>query len=70
MKPDLSSVAWLPCHRLIASRFPTVGLYDQVADAAHQDVVFAIAALTNPRVRQEMGRLSQVPSADRVAGPG
>ena len=70
MTPDLSSVAWLPCHRLIASRFPTVGVYDQVADAADLDVVFAIEALTNPRVRQELGQLSWVPPADRVAGPG
>jgi len=70
MIPNLSSVAWLPCHRLIASRFPTVGLYDQVADAADLDVVFAIEALTNPRVRQELGQLSLVPAADRVAGPG
>jgi len=70
MIPNLSSVAWLPCHRLIASRFPTVGLYDQVADAADLDVVFAIEALTNPRVRQELGQLSLVPPADRVAGPG
>lgn len=70
MIPNLSSVAWLPCHRLIAGRFPTVGLYDQVADAADLDVVFAIEALTNPRVRQELGQLSLVPPADRVAGPG
>jgi len=70
MIPNLSSVAWLPCYRLIASRFPTVGLYDQVADAADLDVVFAIEALTNPRVRQELGQLSLVPPADRVAGPG
>ena len=70
MNPDLSSVAWLPSHRLIASRFPTVGLYDQVAGAADLDVVFAIEALTNPRVRQELGQLSLVPPADRVAGPG
>ena len=70
MTPDLSAVAWLPCHRLIASRFPTVGLYDQVADAADLDVVFAIEALTNPRVRQELGQLSLVPPADRVVGPG
>ena len=67
---DLSSVAWLPCHRLIASRFATVGLYDQVAAAADLDVVFAIEALTNPRVRQELGQLSLVPPADRVVGPG
>ena len=66
----ISSVAWLPCHRLIASRFPTVGLYDQVAAPEDLDVVFAIEALTNPRVRQESGQLSLVPPADRVAGPG
>jgi hypothetical protein len=66
----LSSVAWLPCHRLIASRFPTVGLYDQVAAPEDLDVVFAIEALTNPRVRQELGQLSLVLPADRVAGPG
>ncbi len=68
--PSLSSVAWLPCHRLIASRFPTVGLYDQVAAPQDLDVVFAIEALTNPRVRQELGQLSLVPAAERVVGPG
>lgn len=67
---NLSAVAWLPCHRLIASRFPTVGLYDQIATPEDLDVVFAIEALTNPRVRQELGQLSLVPPADRVAGPG
>ena len=65
-----SAVAWLPCHRLIATRFPTVGLYDEVAAPEDLDVVFAIEALTNPRVRQELGQLSLVPPADRVAGPG
>jgi hypothetical protein len=65
-----NTVTWLPCHRLIASRFPTVGLYDQVAAPEDLDVVFAIEALTNPRVRQEVGQLSLVPPADRVAGPG
>jgi RES domain len=67
---SLSAVAWLPCHRLIASRFPTVGLYDQIANPGDLDVVFAIEALTNPRIRQELGQLSLVPPADRVAGPG
>ena len=63
-------MAWLPCHRLIASRFPTVGLYDQLASPEDLEVVFAIEALTNPGVRQELGQLSLVPPADRVAGPG
>lgn len=66
----VSSVAWLPCHRLIASRFPTVGLYDQVAAPEDLDVVFAIEALTNPRIRQELGQLSLVPPAERLTGPG
>lgn len=63
-------LSWRPCHRLIASRFPTVGLYDDIADPADLDVVFAIEALTNPRVRQELGALSLVAPADRVSGPG
>jgi hypothetical protein len=66
----LAALAWLPCHRLIASRYPTVGLYDDIARPEDLDVVFAIEALTNPRIRQELGALSLVPPADRVSGPG
>jgi RES domain len=66
----ITAVAWQPCHRLIASRYPTVGLYDGIATLQDLDVVFAIEALTNPRVRQELGQLSLVPPADRVVGPG
>lgn len=66
----LQAVAWRPCHRLIATRFPTVGLYDQIADPADLEVVFAIESLTNPRIRQELGQLSLVPPEDRVSGPG
>ena len=33
-------------------------------------MVFAIEALTNPRVRQELGALALVSPADRVSGPG
>lgn len=66
----VSAPAWTPCHRLIASRYPTVGLYDEIARTEDLDVVFAIEALTNPRVRQELGVLSLVPPADRVSGAG
>lgn len=67
---DVTGVAWLPCHRLIASRFPTVGLYDDIARPEDLDVVFAIEALTNPRLRQELGALSLIAPADRLTGPG
>lgn len=66
----VTALAWTPCHRLIASRYPTVGLYDDIARPEDLDVVFAIEALTNPRMRQELGALSMVAPADRVTGPG
>ena len=64
------SVPWTSCHRLVASRFPTVGPYDGVASPEDLEVVLAIAALTDPQVRQELGRLSLVPPEARVSGPG
>lgn len=66
----LAPTVWQPCYRLIASRYPTVGLYDAIADPADLDVVFAIEGLTNPRLRTEVGRLALVPKAERISGPG
>ena len=66
----VAALAWAPCHRLIASRFPTVGLYDTIARPEDLDVVFAIEALTHPRLRQELAALSLVAPADRASGPG
>ena len=64
------AVAWKPSYRLIASRYPTVGLYDAIADPADLEVVFAIEALTNPRLRNELGELQLVPPAERISGAG
>ena len=61
---------WRPSYRLIPSRYPTVGLYDRVADPADLDVVFAIEALTNPRIRDEVGQLQLVPRDERLSGAG
>jgi hypothetical protein len=70
VEPGVTDVVWSPCHRLIASRFPTVGLFDRIAAPADLDVAFAIEGLTNPRLRQELGQLSLVPPEDRITGPG
>jgi hypothetical protein len=59
-----------PSYRLVASRFPPVGLFDRVADSADLDVVFAIESLTNDRLRNEVGELHLVPPEERVSGPG
>lgn len=61
---------WTPAWRLVASRFPPVGLFDRVAKAADLETVFAIESLTNARLRQETGELTLVPAEDRVSGPG
>lgn len=61
---------WKPSYRLIPSRYPTVGLYDAIADPADLDVIYAIEGLTNPRIRDELGELHLVPPAERLVGPG
>ena len=61
---------WTDACRLIPSRFPPVSLFDAVAQPADLDVVFAIEALGNPRIRDEIGELSLVPAEQRISGPG
>jgi hypothetical protein len=61
---------WRPSYRLIPSRYPTVGLYDRIADPADLEVVYAIEALTNPRIRDEIGQLQLVAPEERVGGAG
>ena len=61
---------WRTSVRLIPSRYPTVGLFDAIADAADLDAVFVIEALTNPRIRDEVGQLQLVAPDERIVGPG
>lgn len=65
-----ASIDWETSCRLVASRYPPVGLFDTVADPADLEAVFAIEALGNPRLRQLAGELSLVPPAERISGPG
>ncbi len=69
-KIPVGRIVWHPSYRLIPSRYPTVGLYDAIADPADLDVVFAIEALTNPRIRDELGELQLVAPDERVSGAG
>jgi hypothetical protein len=68
--PKTKTLDWGPTYRLIPSRFPTIGLFDRVADAGDLEAVFAVQGLTNPRLRQEVGDISLVASDERIAGPG
>ena len=66
----VAPTVWRPSYRLIPSRYPTVGLYDAIADPADLDTVFAVEALTNPRLREEVGQLQLVPPPERISGAG
>ncbi len=66
----ISEVGWAPCYRIIPSRFPPVQLFERVADPADLEAVLEIEALTNDRIRDEVGELRLVPPEDRVSGPG
>jgi hypothetical protein len=63
-------IQWQPCYRIVPSRFPPIALFENVADPADLDAVFAIEAMTNDRLRHEAGELDLVPPEDRVSGPG
>ena len=57
-------------YRIISSRFPPVSLFDRITDPQDLEAVFTIEAMTNDRLRQEVGDISLVPPQDRAVGPG
>ena len=63
------TVRFAPCHRIVASRLPTIHLFEQVADPADWDALYKLESMTNPRLREQAGEISLVPVADRVSGP-
>jgi RES domain-containing protein len=68
--PPLKRIRWNQAYRIVPSRFPPVGVFDRIADTADLDAVFALEALTNPRLREEAGALKLVPRDRRISGPG
>jgi RES domain-containing protein len=68
--PPIKRIRWSHAYRIVPSRFPPVGLFDRIADPADMDAVFAIEALTNPRLREEADALRLVPKGRRISGPG
>jgi hypothetical protein len=58
-------------HRLIASRFPPVGVFDDLAqDKDDLAVAFLLESATNDRLGTLSGRLSLLPPDEVVQGPG
>ncbi len=70
MSVSQTLVEWKPCWRVIPSRFPPIQLFEDVADPDDLEAVFEIEAMTNDRLRDEVGELQLVPPQDRISGPG
>lgn len=63
-------IDWSPAWRVIPTRYPAVNVFDRVADAADFDALYALEALTNDRLRDEIGQIQLIPPAERRFGPG
>ncbi len=56
------------CHRLIPSKYPPIALYEDVADPAMFESIFAVESLTNPRLSEEVGDFTLVPVEEHLVG--
>ncbi len=70
MKTLNSRIEWHPAVRIIPTRFPSINLFDRVASGSDFDALYALEAMTNPRIRNEVGDIALVPQAERLYGPG
>jgi hypothetical protein len=68
--PEARRVRWAAACRIVPTRHPPVNLFDRVADAADFEALYALEAMTNERVRDEIGEIERVPRAERLFGPG
>lgn len=68
--PEQRRVRWSAACRIVPTRHPPVNLFDRVADADDFEALYALEAMTNERVRDELGEIERVPRAERQFGPG
>ena len=70
MTAPLRRLRWAEACRIVPTRHPTVFLFDRVADATDFEALYALEALTNERLREQLGQIERVAPADRLFGPG
>ena len=64
------ALAWNPAYRAIPTRFPAINLFDRVAGEEDFEALYALEAMTNDRIRDEIGEITLVPPDERLFGPG
>lgn len=56
--------------QIIRSIYPPIDLFEDIADPADWEALASAEAKFNPRIRDSIGDLAEVPVARRVTGPG
>lgn len=57
-------------HRLVASRWPTVGVFDDLVDPKDAEAAMELEGATNDRLTGALGRLAAIPPRERAVGTG
>jgi len=64
------TIDWDEAYRIIYSRYPYAGIFDEISDPADLDAILELEQRTNDRIRDEIGELALIRREDRIAGPG
>ena len=68
--PEVRRLRWSAACRIVPTRHPSISLFDRVADAADFDALYALEAMTNERLRDDLGEVERVARDERVFAPG
>jgi hypothetical protein len=68
LEPPLTRLDLTNTSRLVASRYPTVGILDQVASPEDLQAVLDLESWTNDRISNELGTLFTIPAGEWVVG--
>src|SRR5262249_45495780 len=64
----LTRIELVNTHRLIPSRYPSVGLFDLIADPGDIEMIVELEGWTNDRISAELGVFRRIPSTEWVIG--
>ena len=68
--PQLTDMVGLALHRVIASNYPPLDLYEDVASPEDFEVAIEYEMITSDRATDELGRILAIDPEDRLLGPG
>ena len=68
LTPPIQEFNFPSTHRLIPSRFPPVGILDEVAHPNDLTAIFELEGWTNDRISEELGIIERIPLSEWVLG--